>query len=212
MPYTAGRLSILCNADALRHYLPHSSQQALPAALFPEGTTFHALPSRSYLPRSDQQALPAALCPAGATCHALPSMRYLPRSAQQALPAALCPEGATCRALPSRRCLPRSAKKPRRGGGLDSGTPKGRVQSPTRHPPHAARHVHAYNRRAHGEQACRRARQACRACTPVWKACKACTPFGQACRLCTPVAHVSLSIREAYVSRGTLIRVLRVPL
>ncbi|PLW29082.1 hypothetical protein PCANC_24297 [Puccinia coronata f. sp. avenae] len=91
--------------------------------------------------------------------------------------------------------------------GLDSGTPKGRVQSPARHPPHAARHVHAYNRRAHGEQASRRARQACRACTPVWKACKACTPFGQACRLCTPVAHVSLSIREAYVSRGTLIRV-----
>ncbi|PLW54659.1 hypothetical protein PCANC_05322 [Puccinia coronata f. sp. avenae] len=35
--------------------------------------------------------------------------------------------------------------------------------------------------------ASRRARQACRACTPVWKACKACTPFGQACRLCTPV-------------------------
>ncbi|PLW57632.1 hypothetical protein PCANC_01107 [Puccinia coronata f. sp. avenae] len=95
--------------------------------------------------------------------------------------------------------------------GLDSGTPKGRVQSPARHPPHDARHVHAYNRRAHGEQACRRARQACRACTPVWKACKACTPFGQACRLCTPVAHVSLSIREAYVSRGTLIRVPRYP-
>ncbi|PLW55773.1 hypothetical protein PCANC_01616 [Puccinia coronata f. sp. avenae] len=70
---------------------------------------------------------------------------------------------------------------------------------------------HAYNRRAHGEQARRRARQACRACTPVWKACKACTPFGQACRLCTPVAHVSLSIREAYVSRGTLIRVPRYP-
>ncbi|PLW51186.1 hypothetical protein PCANC_11424 [Puccinia coronata f. sp. avenae] len=35
--------------------------------------------------------------------------------------------------------------------------------------------------------ASRRARQACRACTPVWRACKACTPFGQACRLCTPV-------------------------
>ncbi|PLW23529.1 hypothetical protein PCANC_28260, partial [Puccinia coronata f. sp. avenae] len=85
------------------------------------------------------------------------------------------------------------------------------VQSPARHPPHAARHVHAYNRRAHGQQACGRARRACRACTPVWKACKACTPFGRACRLCTPVAHVSLSIREAYVSRGTLIRVPRYP-
>ncbi|PLW45824.1 hypothetical protein PCASD_04763 [Puccinia coronata f. sp. avenae] len=95
--------------------------------------------------------------------------------------------------------------------GLDSGTPKGRVQSPARHPPHAARHpphaarhpphaarhVHAYNRRAHGEQACRRARQACRACTPVWKACKACTPFGQACRLCTPVGS-----RKPLDSRG----------
>ncbi|PLW57629.1 hypothetical protein PCANC_01108 [Puccinia coronata f. sp. avenae] len=102
--------------------------------------------------------------------------------------------------------------------GLDSGTPKGRVQSPARHPPHAARHVHAYNRRAHGEQACRRARQACRACTPVWKACKACTPFGQACRLCTPVGSRkpldSRGLREPrypYKGTRTLIRV-RVPL
>ncbi|PLW58776.1 hypothetical protein PCANC_00443 [Puccinia coronata f. sp. avenae] len=76
---------------------------------------------------------------------------------------------------------------------------------------------HAYNRRAHGEQACRRARQACRACTPVWKACKACTPFGQACRLCTPVGSRkpldSRGLREPrYPYKGTLrtlIRVLR---
>ncbi|PLW39261.1 hypothetical protein PCASD_05356 [Puccinia coronata f. sp. avenae] len=86
------------------------------------------------------------------------------------------------------------------------------VQSPARHPPHAARHVHAYNRRAHGQQACGRARRACRACTPVWKACKACTPFGRACRLCTPVAHVSLSIREAYVSRAIGATVYVVPI
>ncbi|PLW37483.1 hypothetical protein PCANC_17300 [Puccinia coronata f. sp. avenae] len=35
--------------------------------------------------------------------------------------------------------------------------------------PHAARHLHAFNRRAYGVQACDPARQACRACTPVWR-------------------------------------------
>ncbi|PLW32107.1 hypothetical protein PCANC_22794 [Puccinia coronata f. sp. avenae] len=59
--------------------------------------------------------------------------------------------------------------------------------------------------------ASRRARQACRACTPVWRACKACTPFGQACRLCTPVGS-----RKPLDSRGlryqsTLIRVPKYP-
>ncbi|PLW29796.1 hypothetical protein PCANC_21038 [Puccinia coronata f. sp. avenae] len=98
--------------------------------------------------------------------------------------------------------------------GLDSGTPKGRVQSPACHPPHAARHVHAYNRRAHGQQACGRARQACRACTPVWKACKACTPFGRACRLCTPVAHGTsrtLIRVPKYPYKGTSRTLIRVP-
>ncbi|PLW13480.1 hypothetical protein PCASD_20481 [Puccinia coronata f. sp. avenae] len=47
------------------------------------------------------------------------------------------------------------------------------------------------------QMASRRARQACRACTPVWKACKACTPFGQECRLCTPVGS-----RKPLESRG----------
>ncbi|PLW53989.1 hypothetical protein PCANC_06837, partial [Puccinia coronata f. sp. avenae] len=61
--------------------------------------------------------------------------------------------------------------------------------------------------------ASRRARQACRACTPVWRACKACTPFGQACRLCTPVGsrYRSTLIRVLwypYKGTGTLIRVL----
>ncbi|PLW05238.1 hypothetical protein PCANC_28094, partial [Puccinia coronata f. sp. avenae] len=64
--------------------------------------------------------------------------------------------------------------------------------------------------------ASRRARQACRACTPVWKACKACTPFGQACRLCTPVGSRKplklRGLRYPYPYKGTrstLIRVLR---
>ncbi|PLW30304.1 hypothetical protein PCANC_25456 [Puccinia coronata f. sp. avenae] len=50
--------------------------------------------------------------------------------------------------------------------------------------------------------ASRRARQACRACTPVSRACKACTPSRQACRLCTPVG-------SRY--RGTLIRIPKYP-
>ncbi|PLW57593.1 hypothetical protein PCANC_01058 [Puccinia coronata f. sp. avenae] len=82
--------------------------------------------------------------------------------------------------------LPEPARK-----GLHSRTPEGRVQGLHAIPST----LHAYNRRAHGEQACR-------ACTPVWRACKACTPFGQACRLCTPVG-------SRYF--GTLIRVLRYP-
>ncbi|PLW49518.1 hypothetical protein PCANC_08991 [Puccinia coronata f. sp. avenae] len=64
--------------------------------------------------------------------------------------------------------------------------------------------------------ASRRARQACRACTPVWKACKACTPFGQACRLCTPVGSRkpldSRGLRELrYPYKGTLRTLIRVP-
>ncbi|PLW15516.1 hypothetical protein PCASD_24560 [Puccinia coronata f. sp. avenae] len=48
--------------------------------------------------------------------------------------------------------------------GTLNGTPKGRVQTPARPPPHAARHVHAYNRRAHGEQACQTGVQSLHAC------------------------------------------------
>ncbi|PLW08335.1 hypothetical protein PCANC_25683 [Puccinia coronata f. sp. avenae] len=64
--------------------------------------------------------------------------------------------------------------------------------------------------------ASRRARQACRACTPVWRACKACTPFGQACRLCTPVGSRYRStlirvLRYPYNGTGTLIRVPKYP-
>ncbi|PLW49521.1 hypothetical protein PCANC_08992 [Puccinia coronata f. sp. avenae] len=61
--------------------------------------------------------------------------------------------------------------------------------------------------------ASRRARQACRACTPVWRACKACTPFGQACRLCTPVGSRTLIrvLWYPYNGTGTLIRVLWYP-
>ncbi|PLW25079.1 hypothetical protein PCANC_27922 [Puccinia coronata f. sp. avenae] len=64
--------------------------------------------------------------------------------------------------------------------------------------------------------ASRRARQACRACTPVWRECKACTPFGQACRLCTPVGSRYQStlirvLRYPYNGTGTLIRVPKYP-
>ncbi|PLW13202.1 hypothetical protein PCANC_20620 [Puccinia coronata f. sp. avenae] len=82
------------------------------------------------------------------------------------------------------------SKSPTPTANLFAAMPVLGVQSPARPPPHAARHVHAYNGRAHGEQACR-------ACTPVWKACKACTPFGQVCRLCTPVGS-----RKPLESRG----------
>ncbi|PLW37111.1 hypothetical protein PCANC_19011 [Puccinia coronata f. sp. avenae] len=124
--------------------------------------------------------------------------------------------------------------------GLIAARPKGvrtPIRTPNKHgvqPLHAplerragaARHVHAYNRRAHGEQAFRHARQACRACTPVWRACKACTPFGQVCRPCTPVgSRKPLDLRglrePRYPYKGTavpllgyrstLIRVLRYP-
>ncbi|PLW58408.1 hypothetical protein PCANC_00562 [Puccinia coronata f. sp. avenae] len=55
--------------------------------------------------------------------------------------------------------------------------------------------------------ASRRARQACRACTPVWRACKACTPFGQACRPCTPVGSRKPLNSRGLRYFGTLIRV-----
>ncbi|PLW55981.1 hypothetical protein PCANC_02976 [Puccinia coronata f. sp. avenae] len=109
-------------------------------------------------------------------------------------------------------------RTPKKHGVQPPHAPLERRAGAARQSPHAARHVHAYNRRAYGVQACRHDRQACRACTPVQRACKACKPFGQACRLCTPVGSRkplnSRGLREPqypYKCTRTLIRVLRYP-
>ncbi|PLW35334.1 hypothetical protein PCANC_19853 [Puccinia coronata f. sp. avenae] len=100
-------------------------------------------------------------------------------------------------------------RAPKKHGVQPPHAPLERRAGAARHSPHAARHVHAYNRRAYGVQACR-------AFTPVQRACKACKPFGQACRLCTPVGSRkpldSRGLREPrypYKGTRTLIRVIR---
>ncbi|PLW39055.1 hypothetical protein PCANC_22565 [Puccinia coronata f. sp. avenae] len=88
--------------------------------------------------------------------------------------------------------------------GLDSGTPFGRA--------HAYPHAQKKWRAA----AARRFGKACRGCTPFparctpWRA-KPARPSDRRAGFARLSAHVSLLFREAYVSRGTLIRVPKYP-
>ncbi|PLW33802.1 hypothetical protein PCANC_21915 [Puccinia coronata f. sp. avenae] len=94
--------------------------------------------------------------------------------------------------------------------GLDSGTPKGRVQTPARPPPHAARHVHAYNRRAHGEKACQTGVQSLHACLEGVQSLHALWTGVQALHACGLTTLIRV-LRYPYNGTGTLIRVPKYP-
>ncbi|PLW32103.1 hypothetical protein PCANC_22795 [Puccinia coronata f. sp. avenae] len=78
----------------------------------------------------------------------------------------------------------------------DPGLARG-VQSPACPPPHAARHVHAYNRRAHGEQACQTGVQSLHACLEGVQSLHALWTGVQALHACR------LTVREVPLSPGS---------
>ncbi|PLW38055.1 hypothetical protein PCANC_14559 [Puccinia coronata f. sp. avenae] len=92
--------------------------------------------------------------------------------------------------------------------GTLNGTPKGRVQTPARPPPHAARHVHAYNRRAHGEQACQTGVQILHACLEGVQSLHALWTGVQALHACGLTTLIRV---PKYPYKGTSRTLIRVP-
>ncbi|PLW44346.1 hypothetical protein PCANC_09935 [Puccinia coronata f. sp. avenae] len=82
------------------------------------------------------------------------------------------------------------------------------VQSPARPPPHAARHVHAYNRRAHGEQACQTGVQSLHACLEGVQSLHALWTGVQALHACGLTTLIRV---PKYPYKGTLRTLIRVP-
>ncbi|PLW52650.1 hypothetical protein PCANC_06316, partial [Puccinia coronata f. sp. avenae] len=83
-----------------------------------------------------------------------------------------------------------------------------RVQSPARPPPHAAHHVHAYNRRAHGEQACQTGVQSLHACLEGVQSLHALWTGVQALHACGLTTLIRV---PKYPHKGTSHTLIRVP-